>query len=41
MEEKGVWNFSFEVLEEVDKENLTSREKYYINFYESDKYGLN
>lgn len=41
MAERGVQNFTFEILEEVPKENLTEREKYYINFYESNKYGLN
>lgn len=35
-------NFSFSVLEEVDsKENLNSREKYYIDFYKSNIYGYN
>lgn len=41
MEKNGAWNFTFEIIEEVPKENLTEREKWYINFYESDKYGLN
>lgn len=35
-------NFSFSILEEVDsKENLNSREKYYIDFYQSNIYGYN
>lgn len=37
----GIQNFTFEILESVASENLTEREKYYINFYESNKYGLN
>ena len=41
IDKKGIWNFTFEILEEVSKENLTEKEKWYINFYESDKYGLN
>lgn len=41
MEYRGVWNFTFEIVEEVPREKLTEREKYYINFYESDIYGLN
>lgn len=41
IDKNGIWNFTFEILEEVPKENLTEKEKWYINFYESDKYGLN
>jgi hypothetical protein len=41
MEYRGIWNFTFEIVEEVPREKLTEREKYYINFYESDIYGLN
>lgn len=41
MARDGIWNFSFELLEEVEKENLTEREKYYIKFYDTVKYGLN
>lgn len=39
----GHWDeFSFYILEEVDNEsNLSEREKFYINFYETDKYGYN
>ena len=33
MKKDGVQNFTFEVLEKVSKENLTEREKYWINFY--------
>ena len=35
--EKGLWNFTWEVLEEVDKEKQSSREKYWIDFYHTDK----
>ena len=37
----GVDSFTFELLEEVPKENLREREKFYIISYESDKYGYN
>ena len=29
----GLWNYTFEILEEVDKDNLSSREAFYIDFY--------
>lgn len=29
----GLWNYTFEILEEVDKDNLSSREAFYINLY--------
>lgn len=41
MEKDGINNFTFELLEEVPKEKLTEREKYWIEFYDSKKYGLN
>lgn len=37
----GSENFTFEILEEVPKENLRERESYYIDFYDSKTYGLN
>lgn len=37
----GIENWTFELLEEVPKDKLTEREKYYITFYESNKYGYN
>lgn len=33
MEKNGLWNYTFEILEEVDKTKLTEREKYYIDLY--------
>ena len=41
MAKDGIENFTFELLEEVPKDRLTEREKYYISFYDSKKYGLN
>lgn len=34
-------NFTFEILEEVPRAQLNEREKYYIDFYQSAKVGLN
>ena len=33
MAQDGIWNYTFEILEEVDKENLSAREGYYIDLY--------
>ena len=41
MERDGIENFTWELLEEVPKEKLTEREKYWISVYGSQKYGLN
>lgn len=41
MEKDGLWNYTFEVLEEVNKDNLSAREAYWINFYDTKNYGLN
>jgi hypothetical protein len=41
MAKEGIWNFSFQLLEEVPKEKLSEREKYWINFYHSKDYGMN
>lgn len=41
MKEYGIENFTFEVLETVPKENLSEREKFYINFYKTKEVGLN
>ena len=37
----GIENFTWEVLEEVPKDKLTEREKFFISFYETNKYGYN
>ena len=39
--EFGIANFTFEVIERVEKENLSAREKFWIEFYGADKYGFN
>ena len=41
MERDGIENFTWELLEEVPKDKLSEREKYWIEFYDSKNYGLN
>ena len=41
MQKDGIQNFTFELVEEVPKDKLTEREKYWIAFYGSKEYGLN
>ena len=41
MQKDGLQNFTFELIEEVPKEKLSEREKYWITFYDSKNYGLN
>ena len=41
MKKYGLENFTFEVLEKVPKEQLSERESFYIDFYQSKKVGLN
>ena len=37
LEKDGLWNYTFEILEEVPKDKLTEREKFYIELYGTDK----
>lgn len=41
MIEDGIWNFTFELLEECSREKLNEKEKFYIELYQSDKFGFN
>ena len=41
MREKGIWNFTFELIEECPREKLNERDKYYIEFFHTDQYGYN
>lgn len=41
MQADGVWNFTFELLEECSRELLNEKEKFWINMYQSDKFGYN
>lgn len=41
MQRDKIWNFSFELLEECPKESLNEKERFWINMYQSNIYGLN
>ena len=41
MKKDGIENFTWELLEKVEKSKLTEREHYWIDFYDSKKFGLN
>ena len=41
MAQDGPENFSFEVIEAVDKDKLKEKESFYIDFYDSKNYGMN
>ena len=36
LEQDGIWNYTFEILEEVPKDKLNEREKFYIELYGTD-----
>ena len=37
----GIWNFTFELLEECPKAQLNEKERFYISLYNSYNYGFN
>ena len=41
MQNIGIWNFSWELLEECSKDALNDKERYYIELYQSKEYGYN
>lgn len=41
MLEYGLENFSFEILEQCNREQLNEKERFYIQMYQSDQYGYN
>ena len=41
MQNSYIWNWTFELLEECSKEKLNEREKFWIEWYQSDKIGYN
>ena len=41
MAEDGLESFSFELLEECNRQDLNEKERFYINLYQSDQYGYN
>ena len=41
IEKYGVENFSFEIIEKCSKDELNEREKYWIEYFESNSFGYN
>ena len=41
MQSIGIWNFSWELLEECPREQLNKKERYYIELYQSESFGYN
>ena len=41
MIQDGIWNFSWELLEQCPRSDLDGKEKFYINLYQSYEYGYN
>lgn len=41
MQEIGIWNFSWELLEACPQKDLNEKEKFYIELYQSKNYGYN
>ena len=41
MIQDGIWNFSWELLEQCPRSDLDEKEKFYINLYQSYEYGYN
>jgi len=41
MQKDKIWNFTFELLEACPKELLNEKERFWINMYQSNIYGLN
>ena len=41
MQKDGVWNFTFELLENCTKEELNEKESFWISTYQSNQFGYN
>ena len=41
MQKDGVWNFSFELIEECPRKDLNNKERFWIQMYQSNKFGYN
>lgn len=41
MQEEGIWNFSWELLEECSRDKLDEKERFYIDLYQSKDFGYN
>lgn len=37
LEQDGIWNYTFEILEKTEKDKLSEKEKFYIDLYQTDK----
>lgn len=37
LEQDGIWNYTFEILEKTEKDKLGEKEKFYIDLYQTDK----
>ena len=41
MQQYGIENFTFELIEKVPKDQLSEREAFYVDFYQSKEFGMN
>ena len=41
MQEYGVWNFTFEILQKCSRDKLNEKERFWIEMYQSNKVGMN
>ena len=41
LQQEGVYNFTYQIIEECKKEKLNERERFWIQTYQSDKFGMN
>ncbi len=41
MQKDKIWNFTFELIQKCPKQQLNEKEKYWIQMYQSNKFGLN
>lgn len=41
MQQQGVYNFTFEIIQTCSKEKLNERQRFWIQTFESDKFGMN
>lgn len=41
MQEYGVWNFTFEILQKCSRDKLNEKERFWIEMYQSNKIGMN
>ena len=41
MQEYGVWNFTFELLQKCSRDKLNEKERFWIDMYQSNKIGMN